>query len=130
MMLQELSTMLQYSTPVKIINLNNGYLGMVRQWQEFFYEKRYAMSYMDALPDFVKLAESYGHVGIKVEKESDLKSALVEAFKQKDRTVFLDILTDPSENVFPMIPAGGAHCDMLLAGDQMVSKDETDFNAV
>ena len=116
MMLQELSTMLQYSTPVKIINLNNGYLGMVRQWQEFFYEKRYAMSYMDALPDFVKLAESYGHVGIKVEKESDLKSALVEAFKQKDRTVFLDILTDPSENVFPMIPAGGAHCDMLLAG--------------
>ena len=130
MMLQELSTMLQYSTPVKIINLNNGYLGMVRQWQEFFYEKRYAMSYMDALPDFVKLAESYGHVGIKVEKESDLKSALDEAFKQKDRTVFLDILTDPSENVFPMIPAGGAHCDMLLAGDQMVSKDETDFNAV
>ena len=130
MMLQELSTMLQYSTPVKIINLNNGYLGMVRQWQEFFYEKRYAMSYMDALPDFVKLAESYGHIGIKVEKESDLKSALVEAFKQKDRTVFLDILTDPSENVFPMIPAGGAHCDMLLAGDQMVSKDETDFNAV
>ena len=131
MMLQELSTMLQYSTPVKIINLNNGYLGMVRQWQEFFYEKRYAMSYMDALPDFVKLAESYGHIGIKVEKESDLKPALVEAFKQKDRTVFLDILTDPSENVFPMIPAGGAHCDMLLAGrDQMVSKDETDFNAV
>ena len=131
MMLQELSTMLQYSTPVKIINLNNGYLGMVRQWQEFFYEKRYAMSYMDALPDFIKLAESYGHIGIKVEKESDLKPALIEAFKQKDRTVFLDILTDPSENVFPMIPAGGAHCDMLLAGrDQMVSKDETDFNAV
>ena len=131
MMLQELSTMLQYSTPVKIINLNNGYLGMVRQWQEFFYEKRYAMSYLDALPDFIKLAESYGHIGIKVEKESDLKPALVEAFKQKDHTVFLDILTDPSENVFPMIPAGGAHCDMLLAGrDQMVSKDETDFNAV
>ena len=104
---------------------------MVRQWQELFYEKRYAMSYMDALPDFVKLTESYGHIGIKVEKESDLKPALVEAFKQKDRTVFLDILTDPSENVFPMIPAGGAHCDMLLAGrDQMVSKDETDFNAV
>ncbi|MDC0964365.1 biosynthetic-type acetolactate synthase large subunit [Candidatus Pseudothioglobus singularis] len=131
MMLQELSTMLQYSTPVKIINLNNGYLGMVRQWQEFFYEKRYAMSYMDALPDFVKLAESYGHIGIKVEKEEDLMPALIEAFNQKDRTVFLDIITDPSENVFPMIPAGGAHCDMLLAGrDEMVSKDETDFNAV
>ena len=131
MMLQELSTMLQYATPVKIINLNNGYLGMVRQWQEFFYEKRYAMSYMDALPDFIKLAESYGHLGIKVDKEEDLKPALIEAFKQKDRTVFLDIITDPSENVFPMIPAGGAHCDMLLAGrDEMVSKDETDFNAV
>jgi acetolactate synthase-1/2/3 large subunit len=131
MMLQELSTMLQYNTPVKIVSLNNGYLGMVRQWQEFFYEKRYAMSYMDALPDFVKLAESYGHVGIRVEKEADLKPALIEAFAQKDRTVFLDILTDPTENVFPMIPAGGAHCDMLLAGhNDMISKDETDFNAV
>ena len=131
MMLQELSTMLQYNTPVKIVNLNNRYLGMVRQWQEFFYEKRYAMSYMDALPDFVKLSESYGHLGILVENEADLKPALVEAFKQKDRTVFVDIITDPSENVYPMIPAGGAHCDMLLAGrDDMVSKDETDFNAV
>jgi len=131
MMLQELSTMLQYSTPVKIVCLNNGYLGMVRQWQEFFYEKRYAMSYMDALPDFVKLTESYGHVGIRVEKEADLKPALIEAFAQKDKTVFLDILTDPTENVFPMIPAGGGHSDMLLAGrDDMVSKNETDFNAV
>jgi acetolactate synthase-1/2/3 large subunit len=131
MMLQELSTMLQYATPVKIVNLNNGYLGMVRQWQKKKKKKRYAMSYMDALPDFVKLAESYGHIGIKVEKEEDLKPALIEAFNQKDRTVFLDIITDPSENVFPMIPAGGAHCDMLLAGrDEMVSKDETDFNAV
>jgi acetolactate synthase-1/2/3 large subunit len=131
MMLQELSTMLQYNTPVKIVNLNNRYLGMVRQWQEFFYEKRYAMSYMDALPDFVKLAESYGHLGILVENEKDLKPALIEALNQKDRTVFVDIITDPTENVFPMIPAGGAHCDMLLAGrDEMVSKDETDFNAV
>ncbi len=131
MMLQELSTMLQYNTPVKIVCLNNGYLGMVRQWQEFFYEKRYAMSYMDALPDFVKLAESYGHVGIRVEKEADLKPALIEAFAQTDKTVFLDILTDPTENVFPMIPAGGGHSDMLLAGrDDMVSKNETDFNAV
>jgi len=131
MMLQELSTMLQYNTPVKIVCLNNGYLGMVRQWQEFFYEKRYAMSCMDALPDFVKLTESYGHVGIRVEKEADLKPALIEAFAQKDKTVFLDILTDPTENVFPMIPAGGGHSDMLLAGrDDMVSKNETDFNAV
>ena len=131
MMLQELSTMLQYNTPVKIVNLNNRYLGMVRQWQEFFYEKRYAMSYMDALPDFVKLAESYGHLGILVENEADLKPALIEALNQKDRTVFVDVITDQNENVFPMIPAGGAHCDMLLAGrDDMVSKDETDLNAV
>jgi len=131
MMLQELSTMLQYKTPVKIVNLNNRYLGMVRQWQEFFYEKRYAMSYMDALPDFVKLAESYGHLGILVENEADLKPALIDALKQKDRTVFVDIITDSNENVFPMIPAGGAHCDMLLSGrDEMVSKDETDLNAV
>ena len=131
MMLQELSTMLQYNTPVKIVNLNNRYLGMVRQWQEFFYEKRYAMSYMDALPDFVKLAESYGHLGILVENEKDLKPALIEALKQKDRTVFVDVITDQNENVFPMIPAGGAHCDMLLSGrDDMVSKDETDLNAV
>ena len=131
MMLQELSTMLQYNTPVKIVNLNNRYLGMVRQWQEFFYEKRYAMSYMDALPNFVKLAESYGHLGILVENEKDLKPALIEALKQKDRTVFVDIITDQNENVFPMIPAGGAHCDMLLSGrDEMVSKDETDLNAV
>jgi acetolactate synthase-1/2/3 large subunit len=131
MMLQELSTMLQYKTPVKIVNLNNRYLGMVRQWQEFFYEKRYAMSYMDALPDFVKLAESYGHLGILVENEKDLKPALIEALKQKDRTVFVDVITDSNENVFPMIPAGGAHCDMLLSGrDEMVSKDETDLNAV
>ena len=131
MMLQELSTMLQYNTPVKIINLNNGYLGMVRQWQEFFYEKRYAMSYMDALPDFVKLAESYGHMGIKVEKEEDLKSALEEAFKEKDRTVFVDILTDPSENVFPMIPSGAGHHEMLLAGrDEMASTNDEGLNLV
>lgn len=131
MMLQELSTMLQYNTPVKIINLNNGYLGMVRQWQEFFYEKRYSMSYMDALPDFVKLAESYGHMGIKVEKEADLIPALKEAFKQKDKTVFLDILTDPSENVFPMIPAGAGHHQMLLTGkNEMKSINDEGLNLV
>lgn len=131
MMLQELSTMLQYHTPVKIINLNNGYLGMVRQWQEFFYEKRYSMSYMDALPDFVKLAESYGHIGIRVEKEADLKPALIEAFKQKDRTVFLDIITDPTENVFPMIPSGAGHHEMLLAGrDEMASTNDSGLNLV
>ena len=131
MMTQELSTMLQYAIPVKIVNLNNGYLGMIRQWQEFFYDKRYSMSYMDALPDFVKLAESYGHIGIKVEKESDLKPALIEAFKQKDRTVFLDILTDPTENVFPMIPSGAGHHEMLLAGrDKMASTNDKGLNLV
>ncbi len=131
MMLQELSTMLQYSTPVKIVNLNNRYLGMVRQWQEFFYEKRYSMSYMDALPDFVKLAESFGHVGILVEKESDLRPALVEAFKLKDRTVFLDIITDQKENVYPMIPSGAGHHEMLLAGeDDMASTNDEGLNLV
>lgn len=125
MMLQELSTMKQYGTPVKIVNLNNRYLGMVRQWQEFFYEKRYAHSYMDALPDFGKLAEAYGHVGMQIEKPGDVEGALREAFAMKDRTVFLDFLTDPEENVFPMIPSGGAHNEMLLAGrDQMRSTNE------
>lgn len=116
MMLQELSTMRQYCTPVKIINLNNGYLGMVRQWQEFFFQKRYCMSYFDSLPDFVKLAEAYGHSGIQIHKPSDVEPALREAFKQKDKTIFLDFITDPSENVYPMIPAGKGHHEMILAG--------------
>ena len=114
MCLQELSTCKQYSLPLKIINLNNGYMGMVRQWQEFFYEKRYAMSYFDALPDFVALAEGYGHVGIKVEKPGDVRPALEEAFKQKDRLVFLDFITDKEENVYPMIPAGAGLNEMIL----------------
>ncbi len=114
MCIQELSTCKQYGLPVKIINLNNGYMGMVRQWQEFFYEKRYAMSYFDALPDFVALAESYGHVGIKVEKTADVRPALEEAFKQKDRLVFLDFITDREENVYPMIPTGAGLNEMIL----------------
>jgi acetolactate synthase-1/2/3 large subunit len=114
MCIQELSTCKQYALPLKIINLNNRYMGMVRQWQEFFYEKRYAMSYMDALPDFVKLAESYGHIGIKVEKPEDVRPALDEAFKQKDRLVFLDFITDQNENVYPMIPAGAGLNEMIL----------------
>lgn len=116
MMLQELSTMLQYCAPVKIINLNNGYLGMVRQWQEFFFQKRYCMSYFDSLPDFIKLAEAYGHSGVQIRKPSDVEPALREAFKQKDKTIFLDFITDPSENVYPMIPAGKGHHEMILAG--------------
>lgn len=114
MCIQELSTALQYNTPVKIINLNNSYLGMVRQWQEFSYESRYSHSYMDTIPDFVKLAEAYGHVGIRVEKPEDVRGALEQAFALKDRTVFLDILTDRTENVYPMIEAGKAHNDMKL----------------
>ena len=114
MCLQELSTCKQYALPLKIINLNNGYMGMVRQWQEFFYEKRYAMSYFDALPDFVALAEGYGHVGIKIEKPGDVRAALEEAFKQKDRLVFLDFITDREENVYPMIPAGAGLNEMIL----------------
>jgi len=114
MCIQELSTALQYNTPVKIINLNNSYLGMVRQWQEFSYESRYSHSYMDSIPDFVKLAEAYGHVGMRIDKPEDVRPALEEAFAMKDRTVFLDILTDRTENVYPMIEAGKAHNDMTL----------------
>jgi acetolactate synthase-1/2/3 large subunit len=114
MCIQELSTCKQYSLPIKIINLNNGYLGMVRQWQEFFYQKRYAMSYMESLPDFVKLAESYGHVGMQITKPSDVEGALTEAMQMKDRLVFLDFLTDRDENVYPMIPAGGGQNEMIL----------------
>lgn len=115
MCIQELSTCLQYDTPVKIINLNNGYLGMVRQWQEFFYDKRYSHVYMDSLPDFVKLAEAYGHVGIKVEDPKDLHDAMKQAFALKDRTVFLDIITDQEANVYPMISSGKAHNEMDIS---------------
>ncbi len=114
MCIQELSTALQYKTPVKIINLNNRYMGMVRQWQEFTYESRYSHSYMDTIPEFVKLAEAYGHVGIRVEKPEDVRPALEEAFALKDRTVFLDFITDRTENVYPMIEAGKGHHDMKL----------------
>jgi len=115
MCIQELSTCLQYDTPVKIINLNNRYLGMVRQWQEFFYEKRYSHVYMDSLPDFVKLAEAYGHVGIRVDDPADLHDAMKEAFALKDRTVFLDIITDREANVYPMISSGKAHNEMDIS---------------
>jgi acetolactate synthase-1/2/3 large subunit len=119
MCIQELSTCKQFNLPVKIINLNNRYMGMVRQWQEFFYGNRYAESYMDALPDFVKLAESYGHVGFKIENSSDVEGALKEAFspKLKERLVFIDFITDQSENVFPMIPNGKGLSEMILAED-------------
>ncbi len=114
MMLQELSTCLQYCLPIKIINLNNQYMGMVRQWQEFFYDRRYSHSYMDALPDFVSLAESYGHVGMRVETPDKVDAVLSEAFSMKDRLVFVDVITDPTENVYPMIAAGKGHNEMQL----------------
>ncbi len=114
MCIQELSTCKQYDLPIKIINLNNRYMGMVRQWQEFFYDRRYSHSYMDALPDFVALAESFGHSGMRIEKPGDVEGALQEAFAMKDRLVFMDFITDQSENVYPMIAAGKGHNEMHL----------------
>ena len=123
MCIQELSTALQYETSIKIINLNNRYLGMVRQWQEFSYESRYSHSYMDAIPDFVKLAEAYGHVGMQIEHPEQVRPALEEAFAMKDRLVFLDIITDRTENVYPMIEAGKGHHDMKLAPGTPVDRE-------
>jgi acetolactate synthase-1/2/3 large subunit len=119
MCLQELSTCLQYNTPVKVVSLNNRYLGMVRQWQQLDYGGRYSHSYMDALPDFVKLAEAYGHVGMKIESPADVEPALKEAIRLKDRTVFLDIRTDPTENVWPMVQAGKGISEMLLGSEDL-----------
>jgi acetolactate synthase-1/2/3 large subunit len=114
MCIQELSTCKQYDLPIKIVNLNNRYMGMVRQWQEFFYDRRYSHSYMDALPDFLKLAEAYGHIGMKIEKPGDVEGALKESLKIKDRLVFMDFITDQTENVYPMIAAGKGHNEMHL----------------
>jgi acetolactate synthase-1/2/3 large subunit len=119
MCIQELSTCLQYKTPIKVVSLNNRYLGMVRQWQEIDYEGRYSHSYMDALPDFVKLAEAYGHVGMLIEHARDVEPALREARKLKDRTVFMDFRTDPTENVFPMVKAGKGITEMLLGSEDL-----------
>jgi len=118
MCIQELSTCLQYNLPVKIINLNNRYMGMVRQWQEFFYAGRYSHSYMDALPDFVKLAESFGHVGMLVDKTSDVEGALKEALAMKDKLVLMDFITDQTENVYPMIASGKGQHEMHLAPER------------
>ncbi|MCM8854967.1 MAG: acetolactate synthase 3 large subunit [Candidatus Thiodiazotropha sp.] len=121
MCIQEMATCLQYELPIKIILLNNGCMGMVRQWQEFFYESRYSQSGMGVTPDFVKLTESYGHVGMRVEKTKDLEGAMKEAFSYKDRLVFLDVVVDPTENVYPMIAAGKGHHEMYLSpGSELV----------
>ena len=115
MNIQELSTCKQFHLPIKIILLNNGYLGMVRQWQEFFHGNRYSETYLNALPDFVRLAEAYGHVGMRIEKPADVETALKEAFARKDDLVFLDFKTDPTENVFPMVPGGRGLSEIILA---------------
>lgn len=119
MNIQELSTCLQYNTHIKVLSLNNRYLGMVRQWQEIEYSGRYSHSYMDALPNFVKLAEAYGHVGMLIERPQDVEPALREARKLKDRTVFMDFRTDPTENVYPMVQAGKGITEMLLGSEDL-----------
>ncbi|MBP6346243.1 biosynthetic-type acetolactate synthase large subunit [Neisseriaceae bacterium CLB008] len=129
MNIQELSTCQQYKLPIKVINLNNGYLGMVRQWQEFYYSDRYSESYMDSLPDFVKLAEAYGHVGMRIEKSSDVEGALKEALAMKDRLVFMDFITDKKQNVFPMVGNGKGLDEMVLPPHmvQDAERYEADF---
>ncbi len=120
MCIQELSTCKQYRLSPKIVNLNNRYLGMVRQWQQIDYGSRYSESYVDALPDFVKLAEAYGHVGLQIHKPADVLPALKDAFgKYKDRLVFLDIITDQKENVWPMVKAGKGLTEMLLGAEDL-----------
>ncbi len=119
MCIQELSTCKQYRLPIKIVNLNNRYLGMVRQWQEFFHGNRYSESYMDALPNFAKLAEAYGHVGIHVDKPGDVEGALREAFKRKTDLVFLDFMVDQTENVYPMVQGGKGLTEMILSSEDL-----------
>jgi len=127
MCIQELSTCKQYDLPIKIVNLNNRYMGMVRQWQEFFYDRRYSHSYMDALPDFVALAESFGHIGMLIEKPGDVESALKEGLALKDRLVFMDFITDQTENVYPMIAAGKGHNEMHLSPDSGETPQEREL---
>jgi len=115
MNIQELSTCLQYGIPVKIVNINNQSLGMVKQWQDMQYEGRHSSSYMESLPDFVKLVEAYGHVGMKITDPAQLESKMREAFAMTDKLVFLDIYVDPTEHVYPMQIAKGSMRDMLLS---------------
>ncbi|GAB6049819.1 acetolactate synthase 3 catalytic subunit [Hydrogenophilus islandicus] len=120
MCIQELSTCKQFRLPIKIVNLNNRYLGMVRQWQELFYSGRYSESYMDSLPDFAQLARSYGHVGIRVDRPEEVVPALEAAFTtHKDDLVFLDIQVDPRENVYPMIQGGKGLTEMILGSEEL-----------
>ena len=119
MNIQELSTCKQYRLSPKVLCLNNRYLGMVRQWQQIDYSSRYSESYMDALPDFTRLVESYGHVGMRIEKPGDVEGAIREAFALKDRLVFMDFITDQTENVWPMVKAGRGLTEMLLGSEDL-----------
>ena len=115
MNIQELSTCLQYNVPVVIVSLNNRSLGMVKQWQKMFYDGRQSHSYMDSVPDFVKLAEAYGHVGMQVNHPDELDEAMEKAFSMKDRVVFMDIMVDPEEHVYPMQIKTESMKDMWLS---------------
>ncbi|ABK48498.1 acetolactate synthase, large subunit [Shewanella sp. ANA-3] len=115
MNIQELSTALQYDTPVKIINLNNRFLGMVKQWQDMIYSGRHSHSYMDSVPNFAKIAEAYGHVGMTISDPAELESKMAEALAMKDRLVFIDIMVDETEHVYPMLIRGGAMNEMWLS---------------
>ena len=130
MNIQELSTCFQYKLPIKTICLNNGYLGMVRQWQELYYSNRESETYFDSLPDFVKLAEAYGHVGMRIEKASDVEGALREALALKDRFVFLDFITDKKQNVFPMVGNGKGLDEMVLPPHMRETPQDSDVNEV
>ncbi len=130
MNIQELSTCYQYKLPIKVVNLNNGYLGMVRQWQELYYSNRYSETYFDSLPNFVKLAEAYGHVGMRIDKPADVEGALREALALKDRLVFMDFITDKTQNVFPMVGNGKGLDEMVLPPHMRESKADSDVNDV
>lgn len=130
MNIQELSTCFQYRLPIKTICLNNGYLGMVRQWQELYYSNRESETYFSSLPDFVKLAEAYGHVGMRIDKASDVEGALREALALKDRFVFLDFITDRKQNVFPMVGNGKGLDEMVLPPHMRERKADSDVNEV
>ncbi|BFM02103.1 hypothetical protein Psyaliredsea_07500 [Psychrobacter alimentarius] len=130
MNIQELSTCLQYNLPVKILNLNNAQLGMVKQWQDMLYEGRHAQSYMNSLPDFVKLAESYGHVGIKITDPETMEAQLAEAMAIKDRLVFIDVYVDRNEHVYPMQIAGQAMRDMWLTKGSVPNAATTSYFSI
>ena len=126
MNIQELSTIMQYRLPLKVFILNNRYMGMVRQWQEMFHGSRYSESYMDSLPDFVKLAEAYGMAGLRCEKPSDVDKTIKEMLAIKG-PVLVDMMVDQNENVYPMIPAGAAHYELVLGASETAAPTSKDL---